>query len=114
MFTNRTKIKKEMIGQLRPTSKAALKHQCLIMAEGDVDKAERLYDFMIKDMDDLPTFDVVPPSTMQQVKDGAIGTMNWIKENKDDIMDWVGFLRGMFAKGGNAPTGGSPLPPING
>jgi hypothetical protein len=40
--------------------------------------------------------------------------MNWLKENKDDIMDWVGFVRGMFSKGGDASTGGTPLPPING
>lgn len=114
MFSKKTKIKKEMIAQFRPTSKAALKQQCLVMAEGDVDKAERLYDFMIKDMEDLPTFDVMPPSTLQQVKDGAANTMTWLKENKDDIMDWVGFIRGFFSKGGGSPTGGAPLPPING
>ena len=114
MFSRKNKIKKEMIAQFRPLSKSSLKHQCLVMAEGDVDKAERLYDFMIKDMEDLQTFDVVPPSTMQQVKDGAVNTMNWIKENKNDIMDWVGFIRSMFGKGGDTPSGGAPLPPING
>jgi hypothetical protein len=114
MFWNRNKIKKDMIRAINPTSKASLKMQCLLVSNGDIEKAEKLYDFMAKDMPDLPMFDPVPPTTMQQIKDGAANTMNWLKENKDDIMDWVGFLRGMFAKGGNEPTGGAPLPPING
>lgn len=113
MFWNGTKIKKEMIQHLRPTSKAALKQQCLLIANGDIDKAIKLYDFMIKDMEDLPMFDVPPPTTLQQVKDGAMGTMAWLNENKNDILDWVGIIRGMFSKGGGTPQGGAPLPPIN-
>lgn len=115
MFWNRNKINKEMIRAINPTSKASLKMQCLLVSNGDIDKAERLYDFMAKDMPDLPMFDPVQPTTMQQIKDGAANTMNWIKENKDDIMDWVGFVKGMFSKGGTPPTPPSAsLPPING
>lgn len=103
-----------MIQHLRPTSKVALKQQCLLLSNGDVDKAIKLYDFMIKDMEDLPLFDVPPPTTLQQVKDGAMGTMAWLNENKNDILDWVGIIRGMFGKsGGEVPQGGAPLPPIN-
>lgn len=102
-----------MIQHLRPTSKAALKQQCLLIANGDIDKAIKLYDFMIKDMEDLPMFDVPPPTTLQQVKDGAMGTMAWLNQNKNDILDWVGIIRGMFSKGGGTPQGGAPLPPIN-
>lgn len=108
---NKTKIPKEMIPRLNPTSKASLKQQCLFIAEGDVDKASRLYDFMIKDMDDLPLFDPIAPTTMQQVKETASSTFQWVKENKDDIMDWVGFFRGMIGKGGSGEA--TPLPPIN-
>lgn len=99
-----------MIPRLNPTSKASLKQQCLFIAEGDVDKASRLYEFMIKDMDELPLFDPIQPTTMQQVKETASDTFTWIKENKDEIMDWVGFFRGMFSKGSE---GGTPIPPIN-
>lgn len=108
---NKTKIPKEMIPRLNPTSKASLKQQCLFIAEGDVDKASRLYDFMIKDMDDLPLFDPIQPTTMQQVKETASSTFQWVKENKDDIMGWVGFFRGMIGKGGSSEV--TPLPPIN-
>ena len=103
-----------MIARLNPMSKASLKQQCLLIAEGDIDKATKLYDFYIKDMEDLPTFDPIQPTTMQQVKETASSTFQWVKENKDDIMDWVGFFRGMFSKGGGDASGGAPLPPING
>ena len=113
MFWNRNKIKKEMINAINPTSKASLKMQCLLVSNGDIEKAEKLYDFMAKDMPDMPMYDPVPPTTMHQIKDGAVNTMNWLKENKEDIIDLVGFVRGMLPSGGNAPTGGTPLPPIN-
>ena len=113
MFWNRTKIKKDMIPRLQPTSKAALKQQCLMIANGDIDKASKVYDFMIKDMEDLPMFDAVPPTALQQVKEGAMGTMAWLNENKNDIMDWVSIIRGMFSKGEAAVPPSAPLPPIN-
>lgn len=103
-----------MIQHLRPTSKAALKQQCLMLSNGDIEKAMKLYDFMIKDMEDLPMFDQVPPTALQQVKEGAMGTMAWLNDNKNDILDWVGIIRGMFSKGGGEIPPSAPLPPING
>ena len=103
-----------MIPRLNPTSKASLKQQCLLLANGDMEKAERLYTFMIKDMEDIPSIDPVPPTTMQQFKDGALNTMAWLKENKNDIIDWVGFIQGMVGKGGGGTMPNGPaLPPIN-
>ena len=105
-----------MIRAINPTSKASLKMQCLLVSNGDIDKAERLYDFMAKDMPDLPMFDPVQPTTLQQVKQTAAETFGWINENQDTIMNWVGMIRGMFGKGASpagAPPQG-PLPPING
>lgn len=110
---NKTKIDKAMIPQLRPTSKASLKQQCLMMSNGDIDKASKLYDFMIKDMEELPMFDPIQPTTLQQVKEGAMGTMSWLNENKDDIMDWIGIIRGLFSKGGGDVPPSAPIPSIN-
>ena len=115
MFFNRTKIKKDMIPNIRPTSKAALKISCLYASNGDVDKAAKLYEYMSKDMDDLPTFEAPQPSAIQQIKDGAAQTFSWLNENQDTIMNWVGFFKNMLNKGGAAaiePTGNA-LPPIN-
>ena len=114
-WSTKNKIKKEMIRAINPTSKASLKMQCLLVSNGDIDKAERLYDFMAKDMPDLPMFDPVQPTTLQQVKQTAAETFGWINENQDTIMNWVGMIRGMFSKSvppaGASPQG--PLPPIN-
>lgn len=117
MFFRKNKIKKEMIRAINPTSKASLKMQCLLVSNGDIDKAERLYDFMAKDMPDLPMFDPVQPTTMQQVKTTAVETFQWLNSNQETLMNWAGFFRGLFSKG--APEAGavhpsSPLPPING
>ena len=115
-WSTKNKIKKEMIRAINPASKASLKMQCRLVSNGDIDKAERLYDFMAKDMPDLPMFDPVQPTTLQQVKQTAAETFGWINENQDTIMNWVGRIRGMFSKGvpaAGAPPQG-PLPPING
>ena len=115
-WSTKNKIKKEMIRAINPTSKASLKMQCLLVSNGDIDKAERLYDFMAKDMPDLPMFDPVQPTTLQQVKQTAAETFGWINENQDTIMNWVEMIRGMFSK--SVPPAGAPpqgpLPPING
>lgn len=108
MFWNKTfKIKKEMIPIIRPTSKAALKIQCLTSCQGDVEKASKLYDFLIKDMEDLPTLDVPQPTTMQQVKESVGQGFNWLKENQNDIIQGVQWIRSMFGKG----DGMMPPPP---
>ena len=48
-----------MIRAINPTSKASLKMQCLLVSNGDIDKAERLYDFHGKGYARLT--DVRPP-----------------------------------------------------
>lgn len=119
MWFKRNKIDKGMIQAIRPTSKSTLKMQCLMMSNGDIDKAERLYDYMAKDMDDLPLFDTPQPTTMQQVKSEAIETFQWLNENQNQIMNWVGIVRQMFGGSGSIPPTAPPspenvIPPING
>lgn len=100
---------------IRPTSKASLKSQCLLLSKGRVEEAEKLYDFYIKDMDGLPMFDIVPPSTVQNVKETALNIFGWVKENKDDIIQGIDFIRSL--KNGSpissVNTDTPPLPPIN-
>lgn len=116
MFWNRRKYKMNMIANIRPSSKVALKMQCLAASKYDVDAAEKLYNFLAKDLEDLPTFDIVPPTTMQQIKDGAVQTFGWINQNQDTIMNWIGIIKDMFGKGGNGnavPPAAAPIPSIN-
>ena len=105
-----------MIQNIRPTSKVSLKMSCLYTCNGDVERAEKLYKFLSDGLDDLPTFDVVQPTTMQQIKDGAVQTFGWINQNQDTIMNWIGIVRDMLGKGNKQampPTPSSPIPSIN-
>ena len=103
-----------MIGAIQPTSKAALKMQCLMICKSDVKQAKELYDFYAEDLKDLPDFDVVPPTLMENVKSNAFGLFNFVKENKDDIAQGIDFIRSLIAKKNGVVTPSStPLPPIN-
>ena len=99
------------------SSKASLKQFCLFATKCDVDEAERLYNFLIKDMDELPMFDPVKPTTMQSIKATATDVLSFFKENGNEIQQGVALIRGMFGKGtvsvGEVPPVTEPLPPIN-
>lgn len=113
MFLGKNKIDKKMIPSMMPTSKAALKQQALIASEGDIEKATRLYEFMIKDMEDIPLLDPIPPSKFEQAKTILGDGFNWMKENQDTIVNWVSFFRDLFGKGGPTPPTSGTVPPIN-
>jgi len=104
----------EQLELIKPTSKAALKQQCLFLANLDVDKAERMYDFLIKDMDDIPAVEAASKTFIQNVGEQANGLIGWLRENQDVISQGVDFIKGIIAgrKGGQLPSA-APLPPIN-
>lgn len=106
-----------MIQAIKPTSKATLKMQCLMICNGDVEKAKLLYDFYIKDMEELPMFDIPTPTTMQQVKETAVQTFSWLNENQETLMNWAGFIKQILGKGGDSAVSAAapapPVPPIN-
>lgn len=103
-----------MIQNIRPTSKVALKITCLQTCGGDIDKADKLYKYLSDGLDELPTFDVQQPTTMQQIKDGAVQTFKWVNENQDTIMNWVGIIKDIFSKNkASNIISNNPLPPIN-
>jgi len=109
-----------MIADYRPTSKSSLKQFCLMTARGDVKQASELYDFMIKDMEDLPAFDPVPPTWVDNTKQAVGGFFDFIKENKEGFGQVYDIIRGIAAaRGKNLPSiGGAEkvaeaLPSIN-
>lgn len=105
----------EMVGMIRPTSKAALKSQCLILCNLDVDKAEKMYNFLIKDIADIPDMEAASKSFMQNFGEQATGVIDWFRGNQDMIERGVGFVQDIIArrKGGVAPTpAAAPLPPL--
>ena len=111
-----------MIQALRPTSKATLKMQCLIICKADIDEASKLYDFFAKDMPDLPDFDPTPQTWVDSTKNAANGLMAWLKENQSTLAQGYDFIRQIIANRGALPelsvgdgsaVAPAPLPPIN-
>ena len=116
-FTNKKK-KLEMIQAIKPTSKATLKMQCLFACKGDIDESTKLYDYFAKDMPDLPDYDPVAPTWVDNTKDMANGIMGWIGNNKDTLAQAYEFVRQVLQNRGALPAitpeaPAAPLPSIN-
>ena len=115
MFDRKRKQERlvEKLNMIKPTSKAALKRECLYLSNLDVDKAERMYDFLVKDMD-IPDVEPASRSFVQNFGEQASGVFGWFRENQDMIGQAVDFIKGIVSsrKGGTPPA--APLPPING
>ena len=103
-----------MMQAIRPTSKATLKMQCLFACKGDIDEALKLYDYFAKDMPELPDYDPVPPSWVDNTKETVNGLMGWFKENQDTIGQAYDFISTIIRKKGLPAAGASEaLPSIN-
>lgn len=100
---------------IKPTSKAALKSQSLFLSNLDVEKAERMYNFLVKDMTDIPDVDPEQKTFLQNFGIQANGVVGWFRENKDVLGDGVNFVRSLLAsrKGEAAAAAAEELPNIN-
>ena len=101
---------------IKPTSKAALKQQCLFLSNLDVDKAEKMYDFLIKDMEDIPAVETASKPFIQNLGEQASGVLAWFRDNQDILGQGVDMIKGSIAsrKGASTAASATPLPPING
>ena len=99
---------------IKPTSKAALKQQCLYLSHLNVEEAEKMYDFLIKDMEELPALEPASRSFLQNFGDQANGVVAWIRDNKDVIDQGVDIIRGVISsrKGGAAAAAAAESLPI--
>lgn len=102
------------VDMIVPTSKMSLKASCMKACGNDVEKAERLYDFFIKDIKDIPDFDVAPPSTFEQIKGIAGDVFGWVEQNQDKLIGAYNFIQSMRGGATISPAGGPPagVPPI--
>lgn len=87
---------------------------CLQSANGDVAKAQELYNYLVDGIDSMPDFPIAKPSTMQQIQQTANGVFTWLKENQQDILNIVGIVK-QFG-GGNvaqvATQAAEAIPPL--
>lgn len=114
MWLNNKERKKKMefIQNYVPTSKAQLVQVAMWYHKGNVEKAQEMVDFYAKNLD-LPDFDPVQPTIIQQVKGGASDLFSWIKNNQSDIVQGYNFIQSIIRNKGVAPSVEEPLPPIN-
>lgn len=97
------------------SSKMSLKASCIRVCGNDIDKAERLYDFFAKDIQNLPDFDVPPPSTFEQIKNMAGDLFGWVDQNQDKLIGAYNLIQGMRSGGpiitsSTPPSGVPPIP----
>lgn len=103
----------EKLNMIKPTSKAELKRECLYLSNLDVAKAERMYDFLVKDMD-IPDVEPASKPFIQNFGDQANSVFGWFRENQDMIGQAVDFIKGLVSSRKGPVPPASPLPPING
>ena len=99
---------------IKPTSKAELKRTCLYLSNLDVDKAEKMYNFLVKDMDGIPDVEPASRSFIQNFGEQANGVFGWLRENQDMIGQAVDFVKGVVSSRKGQVPPATPLPPING
>ena len=95
----------------------SLKMSCTRACQGDVAKAKELYDFLVDGIESIPDFEIPRPSAVQQAQQIFGNIFGWVKDNKDDIVNAIGFIQSLR---GGAPevgaSGGSmaipPIPPV--
>lgn len=114
MFKNRRLRKEqelmEKVAMIKPTSKSELKQSCLMLANLDVDKAERMYDFLVKDMQEIPEVPPAQKSFVTNFGEQATGVLGWFRENEDVFVKGFEFVQRIISA--KRPAG-TPLPPIN-
>lgn len=89
-----------------PTSKMTLKLSCLSACDNDIDRAEKLYQFLVGDLGELPDVDPVSPSGFQQVKESVSEVFGWINEHREDIEKGVQLIQSFR---GNTKPATNPL-----
>lgn len=97
--------------QIMATSKMGLKLSCLNACKNNIAEAERLYDFLVKDIADLPDLEPIRPSVVQQIKQGADEIFGWVNSHSEDFVKGWELIQMMR---GTAPTATPPanVPPI--
>ena len=105
-----------MMQSIRPTSKTALKMQCLWACNGDLAKAKEFYDYFAKDTN-LQDNDPVPTTWQPNTANTINSIMSWLKENQDTLAQGYSFIQSVIANRGALPTIAaeteSALPEIN-
>lgn len=92
IFRRKPKIDYKAMANIVPTSKFDLKMQCIAIARGNVDEAEKLYKFLAGDIS-IPDITPPTPTVMQQMKDTIGGLFGFVKENQSDFVQAYNYIQ---------------------
>jgi hypothetical protein len=81
-------------------------------SEGNVQKAKEMYEFYSADIE-LPDLDPIPPTKMQAFKESAESVMGFVRENQEDIVTALGFVKSLFGRGNAVEKIVEPITKIN-
>lgn len=111
MFNRATSFDTE---KLIPTSKISLKLSCLNACNNDIEKADKLYEYMTRDLKELPDTEPMMPNAIQKFRMGADDIINWIGEHKDLFQQGIALVQGLRGKAAASviPDGVPPIPKI--
>ena len=97
---------------IQTTTKDTLKRTALFACGGDVKAAKEIYDFFVHDMPNMPDYDAVQPSFMEQAKNTIGGVLGWVDENQDKLVGYWNIIQEMRGGGTIPPATPTNLPPI--
>lgn len=89
---------------IRTSSKEALLRSALSASGNDIKKATEIVEYFTSQLPSMPEVEPVVPTTFEQMRDTALGLINWGKENQDQIMSVINIARQFMGKGTPAPT----------
>lgn len=102
--------KKVSVDMIVPTSKLSLKLSCLTACSNDIDKAEKLYNYLSSDIPSLPDFDPIQPTGIQKIKDSANEILGWINQHQEDFAKGFSLLQALKTK--SNPIQAPPIPEV--
>lgn len=93
------------------SSKISLKLSCINACHGDIAKGKELYDFLAEGVETIPDIETPKPSVLRQAQETIGSIFGWVKENKDDIVQAVGFVQSL-RNPASSVTAVNDIPPI--
>lgn len=115
MWFKERKKKMEFIQNFVPTSKAQLLQVAMYYNKGNLEKAQEFVDYYARNLE-LPDFDPIQPTFIQQIKGNASDLFSWVKSNQSDIVQGYQFIQSIIKNKGEIPmivSAEEPLPSIN-
>lgn len=97
--------------QIMATSRIGLKLSCLHACNNNLTEAEKLYDFLVKDIADLPDLEPMRPTVVQQIKQGADELFGWVNSHSEDFVKGWELIQ-MMRGGAQTATPPANVPPI--